>query len=682
MKNSKVRQIACFECEDAKKWEGYTESLWKEALLEPGDEWTLYKACAGELPTAEAAAQFDAIIIAGSHYSAYEQHEWIDQLMDLLRKLAGQGTRMYGCCFGCQMLARALGGSVGPNPDGDFVLTIEQIQPTLQLQQFTQLHVAVQQALAAEAARGGSSSVAAAGATGSSSGADAVQQSAAEKANDIDAGAVADTLESMSIASSANNNNNSNNDSAGSDSGAAIHAALTAAAAGSSAAAAAASCGCFRLIESHGDQVLQLPPGAVLLASSPTAPNELWSWGPNILASQFHVEFDEPLVLQKIWTTLKHVGRLDDGQAECSRRVLEAGGQMNAAMLQVIKHFLRHGIDGAAVPTMAADPPAAGGSSDDATDGAAGGNAGPGDNSSSNGGSSGNKTAGSGQGPDGSSSSSNNGGATGPSGSSQTAAADESFLPSQEAEIAAATPAAASEGPTGVPQLPHLTLPNQQPQQQQQQQALDAPLSTQPSGGSGCSSPSGASERSAFSAATATATASLCSTSASAIPFSHIAAQRRQRRREQELSEAAKQMIGDAAAAFDMRMEAYGLDLALLQQLNDAAAEQYGATAEIAAALGQFAHDLNARQAAVRDALAALPQLDRQLKLLEAAVGQLDKRSRELESRLGIGGNSAGAGRIAYDYITSSFSRAGSGVGGVAVAAAGGCLGGGALPKQ
>lgn len=57
--------------------------------------------------------------------------------------------------------------------------------------------------------------------------------------------------------------------------------------------------------------------------------------GPNILASQFHVEFDEPLVLQKIWTTLKDVGRLDDGQAVCSRRVLEAGGQMNAAMLQV-----------------------------------------------------------------------------------------------------------------------------------------------------------------------------------------------------------------------------------------------------------------------------------------------------------------------------------------------------------
>jgi GMP synthase-like glutamine amidotransferase len=81
--------------------------------------------------------------------------------------------------------------------------------------------------------------------------------------------------------------------------------------------------------------VLQLPPGAVLLASSPTATNELWCWGPNILASQFHVEFDEPLVLQKIWATLKDVGRLDEGQAERSRAVLEAGGRMNASMLQV-----------------------------------------------------------------------------------------------------------------------------------------------------------------------------------------------------------------------------------------------------------------------------------------------------------------------------------------------------------
>lgn len=66
----------------------------------------LQQACAGELPTAEEAARFDAVIIAGSHYSAYEEHDWIQQLMVLLRMLAGQGTRMYGCCFGCQVSAQ------------------------------------------------------------------------------------------------------------------------------------------------------------------------------------------------------------------------------------------------------------------------------------------------------------------------------------------------------------------------------------------------------------------------------------------------------------------------------------------------------------------------------------------------------------------------------------------------
>jgi GMP synthase-like glutamine amidotransferase len=82
-------------------------------------------------------------------------------------------------------------------------------------------------------------------------------------------------------------------------------------------------------------QVLTLPPGAVVLASSPTAPYELWCWGSNVLASQFHIEFDESLVLDKIWTSLTDVGRLNAQQSAESRRVLAAGGQHSVQMLQV-----------------------------------------------------------------------------------------------------------------------------------------------------------------------------------------------------------------------------------------------------------------------------------------------------------------------------------------------------------
>jgi hypothetical protein len=52
--------------------------------------------------------------------------------------------------------------------------------------------------------------------------------------------------------------------------------------------AAAACQPCFRVMESHGDQVLALPPGAVRLAGSGTAANELWAVGDDVLAFQFH----------------------------------------------------------------------------------------------------------------------------------------------------------------------------------------------------------------------------------------------------------------------------------------------------------------------------------------------------------------------------------------------------------
>lgn len=38
--------------------------------------------------------------------------------------------------------------------------------------------------------------------------------------------------------------------------------------------------------ETHRDQVLKLPPKAALLASSAKTPNEIWSWGDNVLAVQ------------------------------------------------------------------------------------------------------------------------------------------------------------------------------------------------------------------------------------------------------------------------------------------------------------------------------------------------------------------------------------------------------------
>lgn len=165
----------------------------------------------------------------------------------------------------------------------------------------------------------------------------------------------------------------------------------------------------------------------------------------------------------------------------------------------------------------------------------------------------------------------------------------------------------------------------------------------------------------------------------STIPFSHIAQQRKQQERESALQDAMQTLLTDAAAAFDLRMQCYTQDISALQELNEAAAQQYSSAAEIAAALGQFVSDLSARQAAAKEALAVLPQLDRQLELLATAVSQLDKRSRQLESKLGLKPLSASSGSSsssysAYEYIAQSVSQL-TAVG-VSTATAGlGCLG-------
>mmetsp|Transcript_4073 Transcript_4073/g.8778 ORF Transcript_4073/g.8778 Transcript_4073/m.8778 type:complete len:820 (+) Transcript_4073:87-2546(+) len=85
----------------------------------------------------------DVVIITGSRHSVNdpEQAEWVNTLEDLVRLLVKgrpNGTnetmlarpRIVAGCFGCQLVARALGGQVAPNPDGKFVFGAETIVPS------------------------------------------------------------------------------------------------------------------------------------------------------------------------------------------------------------------------------------------------------------------------------------------------------------------------------------------------------------------------------------------------------------------------------------------------------------------------------------------------------------------------------------------------------------------------
>jgi GMP synthase-like glutamine amidotransferase len=64
----------------------------------------------GSLPPDVAA--FDGIIISGSSHSVYEDEQWIRDLDAFAREVVDSATPVFGICFGHQLLARALGGSV------------------------------------------------------------------------------------------------------------------------------------------------------------------------------------------------------------------------------------------------------------------------------------------------------------------------------------------------------------------------------------------------------------------------------------------------------------------------------------------------------------------------------------------------------------------------------------------
>ncbi len=64
----------------------------------------------GEMP--ESTDEADGWLITGSKHGVYEQHDWIAPLEDFIRDIREAGQPLVGICFGHQIVATALGGTV------------------------------------------------------------------------------------------------------------------------------------------------------------------------------------------------------------------------------------------------------------------------------------------------------------------------------------------------------------------------------------------------------------------------------------------------------------------------------------------------------------------------------------------------------------------------------------------
>ncbi|GIM03798.1 hypothetical protein Vretimale_8487, partial [Volvox reticuliferus] len=289
-------KIAIFTCEDAEKWKGWTERLWSGLLKAGENTFTTFRCHNGEFPDPTTCRDtYDAIVIGGSHYSAYDDLPWIRQLEQLLPGYINSGVRVVGCCFGHQILAKALGGTVGRNPSGRFVLGVENV--IVDVTAARQCGLVLPRsplpptpAVGAASARG-DPPAAASGAADSSGPIAPIGVVAAGVAP-------ADVVIDVKGCKPA----------VGDGSGGLVPERF-----------------CLRMLQSHGDQVLTLPPGASLLATSGTAAHEMWALDNRCLAFQFHPELTPDLVYDKIWTALSASGRLSPEEAAVAEQQLKGG---------------------------------------------------------------------------------------------------------------------------------------------------------------------------------------------------------------------------------------------------------------------------------------------------------------------------------------------------------------------
>ena len=85
--------------------------------LEPLDAtFSSYAILDGAFPATPADA--DLWVITGSRFAVYEPHDWLPRAEDFIRECHAAGRPMVGICFGHQLIAQAMGGSVRKSEKG------------------------------------------------------------------------------------------------------------------------------------------------------------------------------------------------------------------------------------------------------------------------------------------------------------------------------------------------------------------------------------------------------------------------------------------------------------------------------------------------------------------------------------------------------------------------------------
>ena len=95
---------------------GNYDEMFRTLLADGGFEFETFAVVDNQFPSGPEAA--DGRLITGSKHGAYEDHDWIPPLEDFLRRAVAARIPVAGFCFGHQILAQALGGTVVKSDKG------------------------------------------------------------------------------------------------------------------------------------------------------------------------------------------------------------------------------------------------------------------------------------------------------------------------------------------------------------------------------------------------------------------------------------------------------------------------------------------------------------------------------------------------------------------------------------